>query len=354
MKNLKALLSCLSSFACLALVGCGGGGGGSQEPSSSGPINSNPPLPAGTVLELSHKGLVFDTSRQVYYATVGSTDPLRGNRIAIVDRNGSISSTTALVGSSPAAIAVSADGSRLYVGLDGSGEVAQYALPAFTLLGKVSLPTDSFTGQMVAEQISVSPADPNTIAVSLAIYGISPRHKGVAVIRNMALLPTRTQEHTGSNRIAFGPSGDEVYGFNNETTEFGVRKLVVSSAGVTQASVFPVSNANFNWDIDVSQNLVLVGNKAFSGGSLSSRGIIDGASFHCILVSTGSRIACFSNNLGILVVADAINFARLGQLSFPETSSAAAYRLVAGPSGQVAASSVGGGRIYFIDGDILR
>lgn len=259
MKNLRALLGSLSVLACIALLGCGGGGG--QEPGSSGPINTNPPTPTGTALELPHKGLVFDPSRQVYYATVDSTDPVRGNRIAIIDRNGSMLSTTAPIGSSPAAIAMSADGTRLYVGLDGSGEIAQYALPAFTLLGKVALPVDSFTGQMVAEQISVSPADSNTIAVSLAVYGISPRHKGVAIIRNMVLLPTQTLVHTPSNRIAFGPSGDAVYGFNNETTEFGVRKLEMTSTGVTQSFSFPVSNADFDWDIDVSQTLVLVGNR---------------------------------------------------------------------------------------------
>jgi hypothetical protein len=86
MKNLRGLLSCLSVLASLALVGCGGGG--SQEPSSPDPIDSTPPPPTGSVLELLHKGLVFDTTRQIYYATVGSTDPVRGNRIAIVERMG--------------------------------------------------------------------------------------------------------------------------------------------------------------------------------------------------------------------------------------------------------------------------
>lgn len=346
MKYLKSILSRIPVLASLVLIGCGGGGGGSVE--------ENPGVIAQPVLNLMHKDLVFDRTRLVYYASVASTDAARGNRIAVVDRNGTILSTSAPVGSNPTALAVSSDGSRLYVGLDGSGEVAQYALPDFTLLGKVTLPSDSFTGQMVAEQISVSPVDPNTIAVSLAVYGISPRHKGVAIIRNMTLLPARTQEHTGSNRIGFGPSGDEVYGFNNETTEFGVRRLVVNSVGVAQAAVVTVTNASFDSDIDVSQNLVLVGNRAYSPGSLAARGVIDGASYHCVPVSNATKVACFSTSLGSIVVANASNFGRLGELTFPETADAQAFRLVAGPSGQVAASSVSGGRIYFIAGELLR
>jgi hypothetical protein len=264
------------------------------------------------MLQLRHEDLAFDPVRQVYYATISSVDRERGNAIATIDRAGTLVATTAPLGSSPTAVAVSADGSRLYVGLKGSGELALYALPDFSLLGRIPLPDVETFGRTYAEQISVSPDDPDTVAVSLAYSGSLPRHAGVVIVKDMAILPTQTRGHTGSNRIGFGLSGNALYGFNNESTEYGVRRLVVDDTGVREAAVLSVADAKFSWDLSVFQGLVMVGNKAFDADTLAPRGTVGGASFHCVPVAAGSRVACFSTNYGGIVVAETVFFHAAG------------------------------------------
>ncbi len=338
----------LISLVLVFLGGCGGGGGGAADESGGAPATRQ-----ATVL-LSHQGLSYDQVRQHYYATVSSTDPTRGNRIATIDRLGQITGISSQVGSSPGAIAVSNDGSRLYIGLDGTGEIVQYALPAFTLLARLSLPVDSSSGQTRAERISVSPIDPNSFAVSLAYDKVSPRHAGVAIVKGMTMLPLRSASHTGSNRIAFGPLGDGVYGFNNETSEFGVRKIKQTPDGLVADLVAPVAGANFDWDISVVGDIVMVGGQAFLGSTLAPRGVVAKSSFHCVGIALAAKVACFANEYGKIVVAETANFTQIAEVSFPETRESAAFTLVAGPSGQIAASATASGRIYLIDGVALQ
>jgi hypothetical protein len=53
----------------------------------------------------------------------------------------------------PNALAVSADGATLYVGLDGSGEVARFALPAATPAGRARLAVDPFLRRSRADNM---------------------------------------------------------------------------------------------------------------------------------------------------------------------------------------------------------
>ena len=48
-----------------------------------------------------------------------------------------------------------------------------------------------------------------------------------------------TQRHTGSDRIEYSADSTRVYGYNNETTEFGFRRLVVDAQGVHELDVTP-------------------------------------------------------------------------------------------------------------------
>lgn len=340
-RTARSLLTCAW---LAALAACGGGSDGGDGGGSD-----------AVVVMLPHMSLVYDAQREVYYASVASSDPTRGNHIATIDRRGNITATTAPVGSSPGALALSKDGSRLYVALDGSSEVLQFAMPGFTRLASVALPADSSFGPMVAEQLTVSPVDANTFAVSLARPpNVSPRHGGVALVKNMVILPTRTSDHTGANRIAFEATGTWLQGFNNETTEFGARTIQPQADGLRETLVMALPAANFDWDIDSFGTLVMVGNRALSVGTLAPRGTVAGASFHCVGVASGTKVACFSVDYGKLVVANTTNFNRIGEASFPETSSTAAFRLVPGPAGQVAASAQVSGRIYLINSDLLR
>ena len=73
------------------------------------------------------------------------------------------------------------------------------------------------------------------------------RHEGVVIYDNNVMRPTTTPDHTGSNRIEF-TSPNSLIGYNNETTEFGIRRLSVNNSGVSNVSVTQNVLSNFYLD----------------------------------------------------------------------------------------------------------
>ena len=110
-----------------------------------------------------------------------------------------------------------------------------------------SLGSDSSTGSFYVEDIEVMPGQPNTIAVSRKNNGFSPRHEGVAIYDEGVMRPTTTPDHTGSNRIEFY-SQNSLIGYNNETTEFGIRRMSINSSGVNVVGVTQNVLSGFNED----------------------------------------------------------------------------------------------------------
>jgi hypothetical protein len=228
------------------------------------------------------------------------------------------------------------------VGLNGSGEVARLSLPSMVETGRVRLPSDTIFGaQMLAENIAVSPTDSTVVAVSMWRPSLSPRHGGVALLRNLVVQPVRTQDHTGSNLIAFDAGGQVVYGFNNETTEFGLRRNLVQPDGLQQGLVV-AANGNFGTRVlEASPFGVMLGNTLYRGADLAPVGQVNAPGGGCRLLAAVDRFACFATGFGgaelRLVVADANTFVTLTTpkvAAMPQQGNLAA--IVPGPSGQIA------------------
>lgn len=298
-----------------------------------------PPPLDGTILDipLEHNALVYDSVRNVYYASIPGSVVGNGNRIATIEPATGQVSYSAPIGSEPNALAIAADASVLYVGLDGSGEVERFALPLLTPQGKTQLVVDSFFGATHAETIAVSPADPTVVAVSMAYTGVSPSHAGVALLRDMVMQPNRTQTHTGSNLIAFNSSGAKVYGLNNETTEFGLRRIGVLADGLAQELVVPALTNFGTRALSVAGNRVIAGPRLFDAGSLAAAGVISGAG-NCWPDRSGATALCVGVPTGTVLVADATTFVIGASPRYASSELNAPARLVQGPSGQVALS----------------
>src|SRR6266545_277712 len=151
--------------------------------------SARPPILDGQVIDVPvvHNALVYDSVRNRYYASIPGSVIGNGNSIATIEPVTGQVTYSAQIGSNPNAIAISADGSLLYLGLDESGEVVKLALPSMAEVGRTTLVNDNVFGQTRAETIAVSPAEPTVVAVSMAYTGMSPRHAGVALLRDMAL-----------------------------------------------------------------------------------------------------------------------------------------------------------------------
>ena len=296
----------------------------------------------GTALpvSLTHSALVFDATRGVYYASVPGSVVGQGNRIATIDATSGSIGYSAVVGSEPGPLALSADGSTLYVGLRGSGELLRLAPPAMTEVGRVTLPSEPFFGQRYAEDIAISPASNGVVAVSLVRPGVSPRHGGVVLVRDGVLQPTLTQAHTGSNRIGFDATGAWLYGYNNETTEFGLRRIEVLADGLVERLVVP-TGGGFGSSFEVRDGLAVVGAAVYSAdATLAARGIVATAS-GCRKLPGQNLLVCLdANDSQRLRIAESIGFSTLAT---PRYTSSGSYsggsHLTPGPAGQVAIDS---------------
>lgn len=189
------------------------------------------------IINLATNDLVYDPGTQRIYASVPGTP---GN-ITPIDPTTGTTGTAIPVGNGPLKLARSDNGQFLYVGLDGEAAVQRVDLTTQTAGLKFALGSDPF-GPFSVDDMAVLPGTSNAVAISRQYKGVSPRHAGVAIFDNGVPRPNVTPGHTGSNVIEFSASASRLYGYNQETTEFGFRRMTVDASGVTVFDVFDSFN----------------------------------------------------------------------------------------------------------------
>ncbi len=74
--------------------------------------------------------------------------------------------------------------------------------------------------------------------------------------------PNATPRHTGSNAVEFSDSAATLYGYNNETTEFGFRTMAVDANGISVVDVASGLISGFYVDIEYEGGAVFATNGA--------------------------------------------------------------------------------------------
>jgi hypothetical protein len=203
------------------------------------------------VIDLAANDLAFHPPRRIILASVPSREGALGNSVVAIDPRTAEIRGSVFVGSEPNKLALSDDWSTLYVGLDGAAAVRVVDMRTFTAGLQFTLGTDPFTGPYFPEDMDVLPGSPQSVAVSRRNVGFSPRHEGVAVYDDGVQRPVETPGHTGSNVIEFSDSASTLYGYNNETTEFGFRTMAVDAEGVTVVKVVQNLITGFSVDFEI-------------------------------------------------------------------------------------------------------
>lgn len=187
---------------------------------------------------ISANGIVYDRTRGLLWIAVPSSVAKYGNSVVSIDPVTGAVGQPIFVGSQPGKVVIADDGSYLYVALTGTAAVRRVDLAAEKADLQFPLGSDNFFGATYVDDMDVMPGNPHTIAVSRKYPGVSPRHAGVGIYDDGVMRPNATQVHTGSDRIEFSSSPNIIYGFNNETTEFGFRILTVDASGVKETQNF--------------------------------------------------------------------------------------------------------------------
>jgi DNA-binding beta-propeller fold protein YncE len=293
-------------------------------------------------IDLVHNALVFEPRGGYYYASIPGAVAVDGNRLARIDPAGTLQ-VSPPIGSEPFALAVAADGSAIVVGLDGSGEVIKFSLPGLVEQWRVRLPVDPFYGQLLPENIALSPVDPDLVAISMRRVSVSPRHGGVALIRAGVLQPRRTQDHTGSNLITFDRSGAALYGFDNDGAA-GLRRIGLLADGLVEELVVAVNGSFIDArHLDVVAGGVLIERQVYGTPALALLGQAGGNTRGCRAAVAAAALLCLGQGSigiddGTVAVVDAASFVTGATPSFRQSPALqeSASELVPGPAGQVA------------------
>jgi len=287
------------------------------------PTSTTPtPTPASTppvrssfkIVPVSPRNILTLRSDGMIYATLPSTEGAYGNRLAVIDpMNGEISATH-FAGSEPNLIDKSADESFLYVGLDGSLEVNKFDVRDRQFVGKFKTGSDPARGPFRIAGLSVSPVDPNAVAVSrrLETYGIA----GVSIFDSGTARPSATGASSG---VVFSPTGDAIYGIESYS---GLERITYDSGGTRAATKIPFPTGS---RIRFSDGLVystvgkvldptsnrLVGSFALPDSGFERAAVLDSGNQRAFFAS-------FEYNRLVISAYDSLTFVPLGSIVCPQ------------------------------------
>jgi DNA-binding beta-propeller fold protein YncE len=185
------------------------------------------------VVNVPANDVAWDAHANLLYASVPGTAATYPNSIVAIDPLTGAVTGSVFVGSEPGVLAISEAGDFLYVSLRGSSTVRRVAIPSLT-------PQLEFTlgSGLAVEEMQVVPGASRSLAIAKMNPGTSPRHVGVFLYEDGVQRGSATQGHTGSNSIAFdGRSGTRLFGYNNESTEYGFRSIALDATGLRETRV---------------------------------------------------------------------------------------------------------------------
>lgn len=306
---------------------------------TGGVLNNRPllaPLPDGSlrVVSLPHNALVYDPTRNVYYASVPGSVTGRGNTLARIDAVTGDVVHSGNIGSEPNALALAADGSVLYVGLDGSGEVARVRLPDMVVEATVRPPNSGiYNAVRRVRMMAVSPVEPSFVAL---LVGDDYDNSPLMLWRNGTLsAPTSISGWSWqANRLEFSADGASLFQAGTMLT----RSRVVGNDLVEELTSFAPQSYVARM-LRMPQGLV-TGNEVYATTDLARLATIPSGS-RCAPSQATGRVLCMGdvNGDAAVLVVDANTWAVVAQPRWRRQGDGmdtSAWELVPGPAGQVA------------------
>lgn len=286
-------------------------------------------------LPIRARDIAYHAASNRIYASVPSLAPERANMVLAIDpQTGAVVDSVLLAGS-PGVMAMSDDGSALWVALDGTGQVRRLNLPGLTLSTSFSLGTDR------VNEMVVMPGQPGTVAISRMNTCCSPSHEGVAIYDNGVKRARETPGHTGANLIVFGENASVMYG-QGTSGGAGFYTLRVDGGGVEIVRQGALDRAG--WQIAYANGRVYTA----AGGVMDAArhetvGALAGGGSALAVDAGLGRIFVAQDYTGHLRVFDMNTFQALDQVSLSLTHT---YRIVRWGTNGLALVDGNGIRIY--------
>lgn len=181
---------------------------------------------------------VYNPVTSKLYATIGSGSTQNANSLVEIDPVSMQVTRTLLSGGKPDALALSDDGTMLYVGQDDLHSVAQISLPSGVANFTAQLPqgSDPFLSSngVEASAIIVVPGKPHTWIAGICYIGVSPCGGGAVIYDDATMRPTFAQStQLTANSFAFVNDPNTVYSTEFNQSPPDVSSYSISSSGIT-------------------------------------------------------------------------------------------------------------------------
>jgi hypothetical protein len=278
------------------------------------------------VVALTHNDVVYDASRNRFYASVPSGAGASGNSIAIVDPNSGVVTQSIPIGSEPRALGLSKDAGYLYVGLDGSGQITRLNLSTLVADQNFSVGTNTSGTQLYARRIEAMTGNPNLLIVGWGQQtdsGISGIRIFDGGVKRPNEIPTAGFEVSFASAFAVAPGETSLYAHSSGNTfPFeGTRQFNIDQDGLTLTTVAPILPTQS------VQHLILDNNRIYTdSGVVFDLNTLGAAGTYlntrlCIPESAKNRTYCIGNNFPSKVMAfDQANFQPLESLEIGDSS----------------------------------
>ncbi len=170
-------------------------------------------------ISLPAKDILYNPSTEKIYASVRSSDNIRGNSITTIDPLTGVIENSVFVGSEPGKMDLADDLNTVYVGIDGAGAVRRFNTSTQTAGSQFSFGVGN-NGPIQPLDIDIMPGNASTVAVTGYSYGARIYDDGVQ----------RFQTGT-SGPVVFG-SAATVYVGNSPITRYNVVPIGLSYSGI--------------------------------------------------------------------------------------------------------------------------
>jgi hypothetical protein len=247
-----------------------------------------------TYISMPNNDIAYNAADGLLYVSVPATAVGGGgNSVVGIDPNTGSTLRTILVGTNPNKLALSTDGTQLFVGIDGAGAVAQVDLTKGKVVNQFSLGggPGMYNAPYTASYLAAVPGLPNSVAVATA-GGISSG-SGVTIF-DSGVARTGSSAKVGNGPLSFGSSASTLY-LNSGYLD----ALTLSSSGI--ANVTQLASASYS-----NSNLLQYDNGALylSNGQVfnASNGALNGTFYSASTVAANGPVVSDST-LGMAFVA---------------------------------------------------
>jgi trimeric autotransporter adhesin len=192
-------------------------------------------------IQMPNNDIAYNATDGLLYASVPtSAGSVAGNSVVGLDPATGNVIRQIWVGSNPDALALSTDGSQLFVGLDGAGAVAQVDLTQGKVVNQFSLGGGEgvYNPPFTAMYMAAVPGLPNSVAVALA--GRFGEGGGVTIFDSGVARPNPSS-NVGYGPVSFGSSASTLYMAGSS-----VDQLTVDSTGISAAQSLSTSSGQIN------------------------------------------------------------------------------------------------------------